>query len=63
MQCKNANEAFDIQSNTARKNMDRIINESAKISQMGIEATNQAIEPIQNRINNVVEASFNKKAA
>ena len=59
---RNAQEAFDLQSKTAKSNIDSLINESTKLSQLSIDAANKAMQPIQNRINQTVE-SIIKKAA
>ncbi len=59
---RNAQEAFDLQSKTAKSNIDSLINESTKLSQLSIDAANKALQPIQNRINQTVE-SIIKKAA
>ena len=59
---RNAQEVFDLQSKTAKSNIDSLINESTKLSQLSIDAANKAMQPIQNRINQTVE-SIIKKAA
>ncbi len=59
---RNAQEAFDLQSKTAKSNIDSLINESTKLSQLSIDAANKAMQPIQSRINQTVE-SIIKKAA
>ena len=57
---RNAQEAFDLQSKTAKSNIDSLINESTKLSQLSIDAANKAMQPIQNRINQTVESIIKK---
>lgn len=57
---RNAQEAFDLQSKTAKSNVDSLINESTKLSQLSIDAANKAMQPIQNRINQTVESIIKK---
>jgi phasin family protein len=59
---RNAQEAFDLQSKTAKSNIDSLINESTKLSQLSIDAANKAMQPIQNRINQTVETIIKKAA-
>lgn len=59
---KNAQEAFDIQSTLVKDNIDQIISNGTKLSQVSIEAANKALAPIQSHFNQAVE-NVVKKAA
>jgi phasin family protein len=62
MACKDAKEVFDIQSNLAKTNLDSLIAEGTKISQMSIETANKAFQPLQSTISQTVESVIKKAA-
>jgi phasin family protein len=56
--CKNAQEAFNAQNDAAKTSMDAALKEASKISQLATEAANKAWQPLQNRLNTVIETSM-----
>jgi phasin family protein len=60
--CKNAQEAFELQSKLAKNNIDSFISESSKISEASINCANKAFEPIQKRVDTAFDKA-SKKAA
>lgn len=59
---KNAQEAFDIQSTLVKDNIDQIINNGTKLSQVSMEAANKALAPLQSHFSSAVEAAVKKAA-
>lgn len=60
--CRNAQEAFELQNNIARTNLDSLISEGTKLSQLSFDAANKTLQPLQTQLNKTVD-SFIKKAA
>jgi len=63
MACKTANEAFDKQNDIARANFDTLVAEGAKLTEMSIKATNDAVAPIQVQANDAFSKVFKATAA
>jgi phasin family protein len=61
MSTKNVKDALELQSNFARSTFDRYVTEANKISEIGVKATNDALAPIQKRVDDVV-AKYNRAA-
>jgi phasin family protein len=55
MSCKDLREMVDLQSDYARASFDSLVNEGSKLSDLGVRMANEAMEPIQSRINLTVE--------
>ncbi len=55
MSCRDLREVVDVQSEFARSSMDSLVNEGSKLSEIGMKVANEALEPIQSRINVTVE--------
>lgn len=55
MSCKDLREVVDVQSDYARTSFDSLVNEGSKLSELGVKVANEALEPIQSRINVTVE--------
>ena len=60
---KNLHEMMDLQSNLARTNFDKVMAESAKLSEMSVKAANAAIAPLQSRVNVAVQTMLKPTAA
>lgn len=52
---KSVNEAVDLQTEYARKSFDQAIAEGTKLTEMSIKVTNEAVAPIQARVNLAVD--------
>ena len=63
MGCKDLREVVDVQSDFARESFDRLMNEGSKLSEIGVKVANEALEPIQARVNVAVEKIFKPAAA
>ncbi len=59
---KTVNEALELQGNLARSNVDLLIAESSKLSEMSYKVTNDALAPIQSHVNETF-GKFSKIAA
>ena len=55
MGAKDLREVVDVQSDFARTSFDSLVNEGSKLSELGVKVANEALEPIQSRINVTVE--------
>lgn len=55
MSCRDLREVVDVQSEFARSSLDSLVNEGSKLSEIGMKVANEALEPIQSRINVTVE--------
>jgi phasin family protein len=51
MGAKDLREVVDVQSDFARTSFDSLVNEGSKLSELGVKVANEALEPIQSRIN------------
>ena len=60
---RNLREAVDLQTDFARKNFDKALAESAKLSEMSVKAANAAIAPLQSRVNVAVQTMLKPTAA
>ena len=63
MSCKDLREVVDVQSDYARTSFDSLVNEGSKLSELGVKVANEALEPIQSRINVTVEKILKPAAA
>jgi phasin family protein len=63
MGCRDLREVVDVQSDFARNSFDRLMNEGTKLSEIGVKVANEALEPIQSRLNVAVEKIFKPAAA
>ena len=63
MGCKDLREVVDVQSDFARTSFDSLVNEGSKLSEIGVKVANEALEPIQARLNVAVEKIFKPAAA
>ncbi|RDD62831.1 phasin family protein [Ferruginivarius sediminum] len=52
---KTLQEFFDLQADFARQNFDRLLAESAKVTEMSVKVTNDALQPIQAQTNAAAE--------
>ncbi|MFN5589829.1 MAG: phasin family protein [Holosporales bacterium] len=59
---RNAQEAFDIHTSLAKDNFDQIVSKGTQVSQLSLEATNKAFQPLQNQFNQAVESVIKKAA-
>jgi len=55
MGCKTLRDVIDLQADFARSNFDTLVAEGAKLSEISLKVTNEAIAPIQARVNVAVE--------
>lgn len=55
-------ELFDLQSDFARNAFDTVLNESQKVTEMGVKVANEALEPIQNQTSVAMEKAFKQAA-
>ena len=55
MGCKTLREVIDLNADFARSNFDALVAEGAKLSEMSMQVANEAIAPIQARVNVAVE--------
>jgi len=62
MSAKSVQDAIDVQTDFAKQRFDSMATESAKISEMSVKATNEALAPIQMRFDDSV-SKFMKSAA
>ena len=58
MGCRDFREVVDVQSDFARSSFDSLMNESTKLSEISVKVANEALEPIQARLNVAVERVF-----
>ncbi|KZD04276.1 phasin family protein [Oceanibaculum pacificum] len=63
MGCKTLRDVVELQNGFAKTSFDQLIAESAKLSEMTIKVTNDAIEPIKARMNSGVELMMKPLAA
>lgn len=59
---KTLSEIFDLQADYARKQLDTMLAESAKVTEMSVKVTNDALAPLQARTNASVEKLFKPAA-
>ena len=52
---KTLNEVVDLQNDYARKSFDQFVEESAKLTELSVKVANEALAPIQTRVNLAVE--------
>lgn len=52
---RNAQELFDMQNEFARGQFDKMLSESAKLTELSVQVANEAFEPLQNRMQVTVE--------
>jgi phasin family protein len=60
---KNLQELFDLQSELARSNFDTLLSQSAKLTELSVQVTNEAFEPLQARAQASVEQLLKPVAA
>ncbi|MDX1710914.1 MAG: phasin family protein [Rhodovibrionaceae bacterium] len=60
---KTVREVIDLQADYARSNFDKTLAESAKLTEMSVKVTNDAMEPIQGRVNVTVQKMLKPVAA
>ncbi len=60
---KNLQEVVDLQSDFARTSFDSLLAESAKLTELSVQVTNKAIEPLQTRAHVTVEKMMKPVAA
>ncbi len=60
---KTLREAIDVQSQYSRASLDSVLSETAKLTEMSVQMTNQAMQPIQARVNLAVEKFMKPLAA
>jgi hypothetical protein len=62
---QNVQQAFDVQSKTLQQNIETGIGQAQAIVQLGLDAANKTIQPLQNRFDQAVDSAFKagKKAA
>jgi phasin family protein len=60
---KTLREAIDLQNDWAKSNFDKLVAESTKLSEMTVKVTNEALAPINSRINVAVERMLKPVAA
>ena len=63
MTAKTLREAIDLQTDHTRDSFDSMIDEAAKLTEMSVAVANQAMEPIQARVNATTESWFKPLAA
>jgi len=63
MGCRDLREVVDMQSDFARTSFDSLMTEGSKLSEIGVKVANEALEPIQARLNVAVEQIFKPVAA
>ena len=62
MGCSSLRQIVDLQTDLARSHFDKIVADGSKLSEISMKVTNEALEPIQARVNVAVE-KFIKPAA
>jgi len=62
MGVKTLREAIDLQSEITRKQMDKAMADSGKLTEMSMKVANEAFQPIQTRVNTTIE-TISKSAA
>lgn len=60
---KSFKEAVDLQADFAKKNVDQMLNEGAKLAELSVKVTNEAMEPIQARVNVTMKSIMKPIAA
>jgi phasin family protein len=60
---KNLKEVADLHNDFARKSLDKTITETAKLTELSVQVTNEAIEPLQKRVDVTVETLLKAQAA
>ena len=63
MTAKTLNEVVEIQSEFARSSFDSFVNESGKLSEIGVKVATEAFEPVQAHMNSTVERMVKPLAA
>lgn len=63
MGAKSFKEAVDLQTDFAKKNVDQMLNEGARLAELSVKVTNEAMEPIQARVNVTVKTIMKPIAA
>jgi phasin family protein len=61
--CKTIREVVDLQSDFARQSFDSMVAEGTKIGEISVKVANEAIQPLQGRVNVVVEKILKPLAA
>lgn len=59
---RTVNELLDLQTEYARASLDRLLAESAKVTEMGVKVANEALAPIQSQTNATVEKAMKAAA-
>ena len=59
---KTLREVFDLQADFARQNFDKMLAESAKVTEMSVKVANEAMQPIQTQTNTAVEKAMKPAA-
>lgn len=62
MSAKTLREFFDAQTDFARQNFDTFVAESAKMTELAVKVSNEAMEPIQSQTNKTVEKAMKSAA-
>ena len=60
---KNLKEVADLHNDFARESLDKTITETAKLTELSVQVTNEAIEPLQKRVDVTVETLLRAQAA
>jgi len=61
--CKSVQEFIQVQADFARSNFDEMVEQGTKLSKLSAQVTNEAVAPISNRVNEVVEKISKRTAA
>ncbi|MEX2647506.1 MAG: phasin family protein [Alphaproteobacteria bacterium] len=62
MACKSVKDVVDVQGSLVRTSIDKVVSESAAITEMSVKVANEALAPISGRVNAAIE-TFAKPAA
>ncbi len=60
---KNLKEVVELHNDFAREHLDKVIAETAKLTELSVQVTNEAIEPLQKRVDVTVETLLKAQAA
>ena len=60
---KDLTEVVELHNGFARARLDKVIAETAKLTELSVQVTNEAIEPLQNRVDVTVETLLKAQAA
>ena len=60
---KNLKEVVELHNDFARERLDKVIAETAKLTELSVQVTNEAIEPLQKRVDVTVETLLKAQAA